>query len=75
MDNQDRQAPTILRRKAVEGRTGLKRSTIYARISEGKFPQPIVLGGGRAVGWLESDISTWIESQIEASRRNVREVK
>ena len=75
MDDHVRLAPAILRRKAVESRTGLKRSTIYAKISEGKFPQPIVLGGGRAVGWLESDISSWIESQIEASRKNAGEVQ
>ncbi|MEN6586601.1 MAG: AlpA family transcriptional regulator [Sulfuricella sp.] len=58
----------ILRRKEVEGRTGLSRSTIYALISEKKFPSPIDLGGGRAVGWLDHEISAWIEQRIKETR-------
>lgn len=53
----------ILRRPQVETRTGLSRSTIYARIQEGTFPSPIPLGA-RAVGWLASDIDAWIERQV-----------
>jgi prophage regulatory protein len=56
MTKQLQQVLTILRRKQVEARTGLSRSTIYARISEGTFPKPIDLGGGRAVGWIEAEI-------------------
>lgn len=55
---------SILRRKNVEARTGLSRSTIYARIQQGTFPRPINLGG-RAVGWLESEIQAWLESRVE----------
>lgn len=68
MSNQIQQALTILRRKQVEIRTGLSRSTIYARIGEGTFPTPIDLGG-RAVGWLESEIEAWLQSRIAASRK------
>lgn len=60
---------SILRRKQVEARTGLSRSTIYARIAEGSFPRPIGLGGGRAVGWIESEINEWLRSRIEQSRK------
>ena len=59
-------ALTILRRKQVEKRVGLSRSTIYAKIAAGEFPAPIALGA-RAVGWLESDIIARIESRITAS--------
>jgi prophage regulatory protein len=59
----------VLRRKQVETRTGLSRSTIYARIASGQFPRPIDLGGGRAVGWLESEIDAWLQSRVEASRK------
>jgi len=62
-------APSILRRKQVEARTGLSRSTIYLRVSEGTFPRPVRLGGRRAVGWIESEIQQWLEQQIEASRK------
>ncbi len=58
----------ILRLPAVKTRTGLSRSTIYLRISEDSFPRPISLGG-RAVGWIESEIDEWLEQQIEASRK------
>ena len=58
---------SILRLPAVKARTGLSRSTIYLRISEGKFPTPVSLGG-RAVGWIEAEVNDWLNQQIEASR-------
>lgn len=59
---------TILRLPAVKARTGLSRSTIYLRISEGSFPKPVSLGG-RAVGWVEAEITDWLNQRIEASRK------
>jgi prophage regulatory protein len=56
---------TILRRNQVEDRTGLSRSTIYARIQAGIFPKPISLGS-RAVGWLENEVEKWLTDRIEA---------
>ena len=65
---------SILRLPAVKARTGLSRSTIYLRISEGTFAPPISLGA-RAVGWYESDITAWINARPatrdDASRRDV----
>jgi len=58
----------ILRLPAVKARTGLSRSTIYLRISEESFPKPVSLGG-RAVGWIESEINDWLEQQIDNSRK------
>jgi len=55
----------ILRRKQVEARTGLSRSTIYARIKSGTFPAPVSLGP-RAVGWIENDVQRWLSDRIEA---------
>ena len=60
---------TILRLPAVIVRTGLGRSSIYLRISEGTFPAPISLGGKRAVGWIESEVQDWLEEQIKTSRK------
>ena len=59
---------TILRLPAVKTRTRLSRSTMYLRVSEGKFPRPVSLGG-RAVGWLEAEVQEWLQRQIEASRK------
>ena len=57
----------ILRLSDVKERTGLSRSTIYLYVSDGIFPRPINLGA-RCVGWLESEIDTWIETCIQKSR-------
>ena len=59
---------TVLRLPQVKLRVGLSRSSIYAAIASGAFPAPISLGT-RAVGWLESDISAWLDKRIQASRR------
>jgi prophage regulatory protein len=58
---------TILRLPQVKQRTGLSRSTIYARIKAGLFKSPISLGA-RAVGWLESDVEEFINSCVSTSR-------
>jgi len=58
----------ILRLPAVKARTGLSRSTIYLRISEGNFPKSVSLGG-RSVGWIENEVQSWIEQQIQLSRQ------
>lgn len=65
-------APSILRLPTVQARTGLSRSTIYLRISEGGFPKPVSLGG-RAVGWVEAEINAWLNRQIEHSRQAASE--
>lgn len=57
----------ILRLPTVKEKTGLSRSTLYLRISKNEFPAPISLGG-RAVGWLEHDVNTWLAEKVEASR-------
>ncbi len=57
----------ILRRKQVEQRTGLSRSTIYLRVAQGTFPKAVSLGA-RAVGWLESEIDEWLNARVELSR-------
>jgi prophage regulatory protein len=58
----------ILRRKQVEARIGLSRSTIYERIKAGTFPAPISLGA-KSVGWIESEVDDWLSSQVEKSRK------
>jgi len=68
MAEQIHTALTILRRRQVEARTGLCRSTIYQRISEGTFPAPISLGV-RAVGWPSDAIDAWIAGRIAQSRK------
>lgn len=68
MAKQIQTALTILRRKQVEARIGLFRSTIYDRIKAGTFPAPISLGA-KSVGWIESEVDTWLSDQVEKSRK------
>jgi prophage regulatory protein len=57
----------LLRLPQVKQTTGLSKSSIYARISEGTFPKQIPLGP-RLVVWVESDIQNWITEQVSAAR-------
>lgn len=78
MTAQSQAVPTplnILRRRDLEARLKLSRSTIYDKINPGSprydatFPRPIRLGNGSAVGWIESEVEIWLRSRIEASRK------
>jgi len=55
--------PMILRRREVLRLTGLPSTTLWRRVRDGHFPEPIRLGGPntRAVGWRRSDIEAWLE--------------
>lgn len=55
------QGKAFLRRREVERVTGLKKSVIYDRIREGRFPKSEPIGQGRAVGWRLGDIEKWLD--------------
>ena len=57
----------IVRLRATEAKTGIKKTKIYKLMRESKFPPCIRLGDGRAVGWLEEDLDRWIQQQIKIS--------
>ena len=59
----------ILRLPEVMNNTGLARSTIYKMVAAKSFPIQISLGA-KSVGWLESDIQSWIEAKISNSVLN-----
>jgi len=61
--------PQILRLPAVLSRVGVSRGTLYLWVSEGRFPPSIAIGE-RARGWLESDVSAWIERKVAEGRRD-----
>lgn len=61
----------VLRLPDVKEKTGLSRSAIYQRIASGHFPKQINLGGGRAVGWLASDIEAWVKQCLAQTRTGV----
>ena len=49
----------IIRLKTVINRSGLSRSTVYRKISEGTFPPKVKLSL-HGVGWRESELNRWI---------------
>jgi len=53
----------LLRIADVSKKTTLAKSTIWLKISQGKFPKPIKLGDSINV-WMEPDIDSWITSFI-----------
>jgi prophage regulatory protein len=54
---------TILRIPAVKLESGLSRSTIYLRISQGLWTKPVSLGA-RAVGWPSDEVENLIAARI-----------
>tara|TARA_R110000744_G_scaffold338457_1_gene443706 strand:- start:45 stop:257 length:213 start_codon:yes stop_codon:yes gene_type:complete len=58
----------ILRMKDLPSKVGFRPQTIYELITKGKFPAPFKLvQGGKASGWLESTIDSWIENAARQS--------
>ncbi|MCO5792552.1 MAG: AlpA family phage regulatory protein [Blastomonas sp.] len=52
--------PRLLRLPEVMDRVGLRRSAIYQRMSEGRFPKCRSLGPKCSV-WVEAEIIAWID--------------
>lgn len=53
----------LLRIDEVSKKTTLAKSTLWLKISQGKFPKPIKLSPAINV-WKESEINAWIDSHI-----------
>lgn len=52
----------FLRRRDVEEMVGLSRSTLYAMMSRGEFPEPIRVGA-KAVRWSSREILSWMSER------------
>jgi len=57
--------PRLLRLPEVMKRVGLRRSAIYQRMSEGRFPKCRTLGPKCSV-WVEAEINAWVQSVVES---------
>ncbi|HUP92002.1 MAG TPA: AlpA family phage regulatory protein [Solimonas sp.] len=51
----------FVRRPEVCRLSGLKASTIYARVANGTFPKPHNLGA-RAVAWHSAELQAWMSN-------------
>lgn len=63
--------PRLLRLPEVMERVGLRRSAIYQRMSEGRFPKCRTLGRKCSV-WIEAEINRWIEDVVDNLHRDDR---
>lgn len=59
--NSSKAPPAFYRLHDVVRITALSRSTLYRRISEGRFPAPVHLGG-RASAWPSEELQAWINN-------------
>lgn len=67
-------ANPLLRRPNVQAVTGLSRSTLYLRISQGLWTKPVAIGS-RSVAWPESEVITLNAARIAGkSNDEIREL-
>ena len=57
----------VLKKPTVLNRVGMSAPTLWRRVKDKSFPQPISLGG-RSIGWLQSEVNEWIKAR--AALRN-----
>lgn len=56
----------IIRHDAVTDKLQVSSAKLFVMIANGQFPKPfVIVPGGRAVGWLESDVDEWILARSE----------
>jgi len=53
----------IIRLKTVLARTGLSRTTLYRKMSDGTFPRQLKISVHGA-GWRESAVNRWITDPV-----------
>jgi prophage regulatory protein len=65
MTNQNEAPLRLLKLPEVLRRTGLSRSAVYEKIKRQELKRPVPLGG-RAVGFVESEVEAWVTQRIAA---------
>ena len=56
-------ANRIIRLPEAMSISGLRRATIYKKMSSGEFPRQVHMSP-RAVGWIESEVEAWRQARI-----------
>lgn len=68
-NGQQRKLEKFYRLREVESLISIRKSSIYAGMKAGTFPDPVRLSA-RAVAWSESDIATWQAQRQQTGGRN-----
>ena len=53
----------------VLGKIGISRSGLYQKIAIGSFPKPVKLGAGKSVGFVSTEVESWIAARISERDR------
>lgn len=61
----------LIRFSEVERIVGLKKSTIYLFVKQGKFPAPTHLSA-RVIAWSESAVLQWVQDTIAGSAASMQ---
>lgn len=62
----------IVRHIDVCSRLQVSSGKLFDMVARGQFPKPfLIVPGGRAVGWLESDVDAWILGRSDGGRAGV----
>lgn len=64
----------VLRPRDAAAYIGLAESTLAKRRLYGNNTPPFIALGGRAIGYLQDDLDTWLESQRRSSTSDMGEV-
>lgn len=60
----------VIRHNHVCTKLQISSAKLFDMVARGQFPKPFTLvPGGRAVGWLESDVDCYVISRKEASTK------
>lgn len=57
----------VLRLPQVCKMTGLSRSSVYQMEADRLFPNRVKIGA-RSVGWIESEVQSWLRQKVESGR-------
>jgi len=71
LPTENRRTVQILRLPAVCRATGLGRSMVYQLEASSQFPRRVKIGA-RAVGWIETEVQSWLYERIARSRQPCR---
>jgi prophage regulatory protein len=59
----------VVRHAEVCSKLGISPASLFDMVAKGAFPKPFtIIPGGRAVGWLERDIDTWIMDRCASTQ-------
>jgi len=62
----------VIRHAHVRKKLQISSAKLFDMVAKGQFPKPFTLiPGGRAVGWLETDVNSWVLARKEASAKEM----